>query len=385
MLIEERVGDSFVADVNHFAPAVGYAVDNGASVVQEALGTVNNSSFARDAVAVRLPAQRGRDRLGGRRGGEAPQLPVELSRHDHRELGDQVRLGRIAALLPVPQRVHQLRRPHGGGDPLLLVLIGGHRQGGRDGGAALLGRPQRRAKAHLQRGPPAVHHESGRHRLPDGEAAGARRELRHQPVGREQALPVDPRIRRVLRLRPGQRGPHGARGGQREHPARGRDHRSRLVHARLAGRRPARGAGPGGRPPCTHLRLRGVGRARDDQGPGRARLRGAQRVAARVGDAPAVLELGPPPRTPRGALLGLDRAPARGAREPAHERARSTSRPATATRTGSRSRSASGCATTTVAPARTAAARSCIRTPTPCPASRAAFPRTARPRRGSRT
>ena len=50
MLIEERVGDSFVADVNHFAPAVGYAVDNGASVVQEALGTVNNSSFARDAV-----------------------------------------------------------------------------------------------------------------------------------------------------------------------------------------------------------------------------------------------------------------------------------------------------------------------------------------------
>ena len=50
MLIEERVGDSFVADVNHFAPAVAYAVDNGASVVQEALGTVNNSSFARDAV-----------------------------------------------------------------------------------------------------------------------------------------------------------------------------------------------------------------------------------------------------------------------------------------------------------------------------------------------
>ncbi len=50
MLIEERVGDSFVADVNHFAPAVAYAVDNGASVVQEALGTVNNSSFAREAV-----------------------------------------------------------------------------------------------------------------------------------------------------------------------------------------------------------------------------------------------------------------------------------------------------------------------------------------------
>jgi hypothetical protein len=50
MLVVLRVGDSFVADVNHFAPAVAYAVDNGVSVVQEALGTVDNSSFARDAV-----------------------------------------------------------------------------------------------------------------------------------------------------------------------------------------------------------------------------------------------------------------------------------------------------------------------------------------------
>lgn len=45
-----RVGDSFVADVNHFAEAVVYAVDNGALVVQEALGTLNNSSFGQEAV-----------------------------------------------------------------------------------------------------------------------------------------------------------------------------------------------------------------------------------------------------------------------------------------------------------------------------------------------
>ncbi len=45
-----RVGDSFIADVNRFAAAVLYATDNGVSVVQEALGTLNNSSLARQAV-----------------------------------------------------------------------------------------------------------------------------------------------------------------------------------------------------------------------------------------------------------------------------------------------------------------------------------------------
>jgi hypothetical protein len=49
--IHMRVGDSFIADVNRFAQAVVYAVDNDALVVQEALGTLNNSSFARQAVS----------------------------------------------------------------------------------------------------------------------------------------------------------------------------------------------------------------------------------------------------------------------------------------------------------------------------------------------
>ena len=50
MLLEMRVGDSFVADINHFAEAVVYAVDNGASVVQEALGTLNHTAFGQLAV-----------------------------------------------------------------------------------------------------------------------------------------------------------------------------------------------------------------------------------------------------------------------------------------------------------------------------------------------
>jgi hypothetical protein len=45
-----RVGDSFVADVNNFAQASIYATDNGALVIQEALGTLNNSHLARQAV-----------------------------------------------------------------------------------------------------------------------------------------------------------------------------------------------------------------------------------------------------------------------------------------------------------------------------------------------
>ena len=45
-----RVGDSFVADVNRFAQGVVFSVDTGASVVQEALGTYNQSSFAQQAI-----------------------------------------------------------------------------------------------------------------------------------------------------------------------------------------------------------------------------------------------------------------------------------------------------------------------------------------------
>ena len=50
MVLPLRVGDSFIADVNNFAQATLYATDNGIDVVQEALGTLNNSTLAREAV-----------------------------------------------------------------------------------------------------------------------------------------------------------------------------------------------------------------------------------------------------------------------------------------------------------------------------------------------
>ena len=49
-VIHMRVGDSFIADESRFAQATIYAVDNGALVVQEALGTLNHTQLATSAV-----------------------------------------------------------------------------------------------------------------------------------------------------------------------------------------------------------------------------------------------------------------------------------------------------------------------------------------------
>ncbi|HLY83944.1 MAG TPA: hypothetical protein VKQ71_13210, partial [Acidimicrobiales bacterium] len=49
-IMELRVGESFVADINRFAQAVLYATDRGSSVIQEPLGTLNNSLFGREAI-----------------------------------------------------------------------------------------------------------------------------------------------------------------------------------------------------------------------------------------------------------------------------------------------------------------------------------------------
>lgn len=45
-----RVGDSFVVDVNQFADAVVFVVDSGADIVQEALGSINNTAYAQKAI-----------------------------------------------------------------------------------------------------------------------------------------------------------------------------------------------------------------------------------------------------------------------------------------------------------------------------------------------
>lgn len=49
-VLSVRVGDSFIVDVNQFADGVVFAVESGAKVVQEALGSLNNTPYAQAAI-----------------------------------------------------------------------------------------------------------------------------------------------------------------------------------------------------------------------------------------------------------------------------------------------------------------------------------------------
>ena len=278
MVMPLRVGDSFVADVNRFAPAVGYAVDNGV------VGRPGGARHARTTRASRAtpsttPTDHNVAVIASAADEEAKHhnYPSNYPRHDHRQLGRPSSTPArrrtptcTSTAAPTTAATSPSRSPPRSCSSEATGKAAGMAR------AALLGRPQRRAAADRQRGPPAVHHERRRHRLPDGEATRARRELRHQrPAGREQALPLDPRLRRVLRLRPRERGPHGARGGQREHPARGRDHRSRLVHASsrpaTAGSSCGAASTPAARAPTATRCRSGAGRSRTRAHPASAR------------------------------------------------------------------------------------------------------------------
>lgn len=50
LLLSVRVGDSFVAEVNAFAQGVVFAVDSGANVIQEALGSLNQTRHGQSAI-----------------------------------------------------------------------------------------------------------------------------------------------------------------------------------------------------------------------------------------------------------------------------------------------------------------------------------------------
>ena len=123
MFIPLRVGDSFVADGNNFAQAVLYGVDNGVLVIQEALGTLNQTAARAPGRRVRLRPRRRGDRLRRRRGRPAPQLALELSAHDRRQLGHEVRHVHADAQLPPVQRLHELLDEDHGRDPEHELLV----------------------------------------------------------------------------------------------------------------------------------------------------------------------------------------------------------------------------------------------------------------------
>ena len=119
MVIHMRVGDSFIADSNRFAQAAIYATDNGVDVIQEALGTLNNSSLSR--AAVEYAYEHGVTVIASA-ADEAAQhhnWPSSLPARDHRELDREVRPRAHAGkpLVPAVQRLHELLVQDHGRDP----------------------------------------------------------------------------------------------------------------------------------------------------------------------------------------------------------------------------------------------------------------------------
>ena len=226
MVLPVRVGDSFVADSNHFAQGVVFAVDSGAHVVQEALGAVNNTSFARAAidyawsndVPVIASAADEESFHHNCAGGQPP--------HHHGELGDPLRRASGFTMSPhvvsLPERLHELRRQHRRRDRVVVVLVGGdrarlgHRRAAHLGGA----RPRRRGHA---RSRAATDPTGAVHPLSADEVAQlltmtaddidfSRRPGRVASSSRafgieSHALRVAARLGPVLRLRPRQRPP----------------------------------------------------------------------------------------------------------------------------------------------------------------------------------
>ena len=110
-----------------------YATDNDVRVVQEALGALNNSSLARDAVEY---AYRHGVAVIASAADEAAQhhnWPSNLAAHDRRQLGhaSTTRRSRRAALLPPVQRLHELLVEDHRRDPERELLLGRHRPRGR--------------------------------------------------------------------------------------------------------------------------------------------------------------------------------------------------------------------------------------------------------------
>ena len=91
MVMPVRVGDSFVADINSFAQGVIFSVDTGAAVIQEALGTYNQSALRAAGDRLRLRARRAGDGVGRRRGLLAPHLPGPVRPHHHGERDRRLR------------------------------------------------------------------------------------------------------------------------------------------------------------------------------------------------------------------------------------------------------------------------------------------------------
>jgi hypothetical protein len=213
--VPTRVGDSFITDVNEFGKAVVYATDNGAKVVQCALGTINRNALRPGRARLRL--QEGRARGGRAWPTRTPatttcprpattRCPVHAIQYD----GPSARTRRPSSRSPVLE----LRRAE-------LPLRLGHR---------LLQRGHGRALGHRGLVYSAGLKNTTSPRSRPGEAAQiffttaddidvpeSREARRASTAGRTG-------LRSALRLRPRERQPRGRGREGGAHPARGRHH-----------------------------------------------------------------------------------------------------------------------------------------------------------------
>ncbi len=190
-----RVGDSFVADVNRFGAAVTYATDNDVQIVQEALGTLNNSSLAREAVDYAYRHGVVRHGLRRRRGRAAQQLAVEPAARDRRQLGhararSRRRTSRISPFNGCTNFSAKITRrdpEHVSCSSNAVGLAAGYRR------ADLQRRPQRARRRRPRPYPDHVDLPAGQRRPLSDHAerdpAGARlRDRRRDPAGRRRRL-----------------------------------------------------------------------------------------------------------------------------------------------------------------------------------------------------
>ena len=199
-----RVGDSFVADVNSFAQGVVFAVDSGAAVVQEALGTYNQSAFAQAGDRLRLRARRAGDGVGGRRGLVAPQLPGAVRPHDHGERDRRLRRSRRS-----PSSWLYLNGCTNFGGNLSVSVSATSCSSEADGrelrhrGPRRVGRPRRgrrddaRVAAHRERDPPDHHADRRRHQLRRARRAARARRRRSASAPSRSPTPRATRRRRA--------------------------------------------------------------------------------------------------------------------------------------------------------------------------------------------
>ena len=194
MGIHLRVGDSFIADVNRFGAAVIYATDNDVQVVQEALGTLNNSSLAREAVDY---AYRHGVAVMASAADEAAQHNNWPSTLPHTIVANSVTTNdRVPApdrrVLPRLQRLHQLQRQDHDRDPEHQLLVERGRARGRLRRPDLQRRPQRARRRRARR----------LSRSPRPAAARRRRPLPdHAERGHASCSPREPSTASCLRRR----------------------------------------------------------------------------------------------------------------------------------------------------------------------------------------